>query len=121
MGIIRKKLRIGIGAYYQPLLSFDGDYKEEIRNNRNTDNDNYPEKIAVNTIENAGVLNQASGVLSLGFAAFSVSEVFTSEGISEVGEVKFLTSVVASVLIFSGSASKFDTEFFLFAPIFNIF
>jgi len=68
------KLRIGIGAYYQPLLSFDGDYKEEIRNNRNTDNDNYPEKIAVNTIENAGVLNQASGVLSLGFALGENSE-----------------------------------------------
>ena len=53
------KLRIGIGAYYQPYLSFDGKYNEEIRNNRNTDNDNYPEKIAVNTIENEGVLNQA--------------------------------------------------------------
>ena len=55
-------------------MSFDGDYKEEIRNNRNTDNDNYPEKIAVNTIENAGVLNQASGVLSLGFALGENSE-----------------------------------------------
>jgi hypothetical protein len=61
------KLRLGVGAYYQPLLNFDGNYEEEIRNNRNTDNDNYPEKIAVNTITNEGVLNQASGVLCIGY------------------------------------------------------
>ncbi len=60
-------LKVGLGAYYQPLLSFDGNYEEQIRNNRNTDNDGYPEKIAVNMIENEGLLNQASGVLSLGY------------------------------------------------------
>ncbi|MDZ4182054.1 MAG: hypothetical protein U1B83_04190 [Candidatus Cloacimonadaceae bacterium] len=60
-------VRVGLGAYYKPLLSFDGNYKEEIRNNRNTDNDGYPEKIAQNMIENSGMLNQAAGVLSLGY------------------------------------------------------
>jgi hypothetical protein len=61
------KLKLGLGAYYQPMLSFDGNYLEEIRNNRNTDNDGYPEKIAINTIDNTGLLNQASGVASVGF------------------------------------------------------
>jgi len=59
--------KLGLGAYYKPLLSFDGLYDEEIRNNRNTDNDTYPEKIAVNAIENTGSLNQAAGVFSLGY------------------------------------------------------
>ncbi len=59
--------RLGLGAYYKPLLSFDGIYKEEIRNNRNTDNDGYPEKIAINEIRNEGLLNQMAGVFSLGY------------------------------------------------------
>lgn len=60
--------KFGLGAYYKPLLSFDGKYSEEIRNNRNTDNDGYPEKVAQNEINNEGLLNQASGVASMGFA-----------------------------------------------------
>lgn len=62
-----KSLRLGLGAYWKPLLSFDGTYLEEIRDNRNTDSDAYPEKIAINSIENKGMLNQTAGVLSLGF------------------------------------------------------
>jgi len=60
-------LKLGLGGYYKPLLNFDGNYIEEIRNNRNTDNDVYPEKIAINAIENEGSLNQAAGVFSLGY------------------------------------------------------
>ncbi|MCB5253399.1 MAG: hypothetical protein RBR69_05550 [Candidatus Cloacimonadaceae bacterium] len=48
--------RFGVGAYHMPYSSFDGKYREEIRNNRNTDNDGYPEKIAQNDIENEGAL-----------------------------------------------------------------
>ncbi len=61
------KFKVGLGAYYKPLLSFDGIYYEEIRNNRNTDNDGYPEKLAMNEIDNEGSLNQAAGVFSLGY------------------------------------------------------
>lgn len=50
------KFRFGLGAYHTPYASFDGKYREEIRNNRNTDNDGYPEKIAQNDIENEGTL-----------------------------------------------------------------
>jgi len=60
-------LKLGLGGYYKPLLNFDGNYIEEIRNNRNTDNDVYPEKIAINAIENEGSLNQTAGVFSLGY------------------------------------------------------
>ncbi|MDD2424217.1 MAG: hypothetical protein PHG34_08405 [Candidatus Cloacimonetes bacterium] len=48
--------RLGLGAYHAPYASFDSKYREEIRNNRNTDNDGYPEKIAQNDIENDGAL-----------------------------------------------------------------
>lgn len=57
---------VGLGAFYTPYLSFDGDYVEEIRNNRNTDNDVYPEKIAENTIEGSGTLMKTGGTLSFG-------------------------------------------------------
>lgn len=59
--------KLGLGAFYRPMLSFDGIYDEEIRNNRNTDNDGYPEKIAINAIANEGMLNQAAGVVGFTF------------------------------------------------------
>ncbi len=59
-------MRLGLGAYYKPLISFDGDYTEQIRNNRGTDNDSYPEMVAINSIENTGLLNQAGGIGSFG-------------------------------------------------------
>ncbi|HHZ15403.1 MAG TPA: hypothetical protein GX398_04765 [Candidatus Cloacimonetes bacterium] len=61
------EVRVGMGAFYAPMLSFDGDYIEEIRNNRNTDNDGYPEKLATNRIENRGTLDQAAGIFSIGY------------------------------------------------------
>lgn len=59
-------MRAGLGAYYKPLISFDGNYKEQVRNNRGTDNDSYPELLALNTVDNQGLLNQAGGVGSFG-------------------------------------------------------
>jgi len=61
-------IRVGMGGYYKPMISFDGSYLEEIRNNRGTDNDGYPEKIAINSIENEGSVNQAAGIASLGYS-----------------------------------------------------
>ncbi len=61
------QFKVGIGAYHRPLLSFEGNYEEQIRNNRNTDNDGYPEMIAVNRIENDGLLGQTGIVLGLGW------------------------------------------------------
>lgn len=67
--------KIGLGGYFKPLLSFEGNYLEEIRNNRNTDNDTYPEKLAINAIENKGNLNQIAGVLSLGYDLDEVMQI----------------------------------------------
>ncbi|MCB5247901.1 MAG: hypothetical protein LHW57_07750 [Candidatus Cloacimonetes bacterium] len=67
--------RFGVGAYYKPRLSFDGNYQEQIRNNRNTDNDGYPEMVAVNTIATEGRLDQASAVASMGFRLGDVFDV----------------------------------------------
>jgi hypothetical protein len=60
--------RLGAGAFYKPMKNFDGIYEEEIRNNRNTDNDGYPEKVAINGIDNSGLLNQMAVILSFGVA-----------------------------------------------------
>jgi hypothetical protein len=59
-------LRLGLGAYHSPYISFSGIYREEIRNNRNTDNDTYPEKIAQNDIDNDGTLMKTAMAISLG-------------------------------------------------------
>ncbi|MFA7543203.1 MAG: hypothetical protein WCY84_02405 [Candidatus Cloacimonadaceae bacterium] len=59
---------LGIGAYHRPLYSFEGTYREEIRNNRNTDDDMYPEKIAQNDIENKGVVSKSAAVLAVGYS-----------------------------------------------------
>ncbi|HRR01195.1 MAG TPA: hypothetical protein P5518_07730, partial [Candidatus Cloacimonas sp.] len=58
------KWGVGLGAYYKPVSSFDANYYEEVRNNRNTDNDVYPEKIAINEIESEGTLNKTGIVVS---------------------------------------------------------
>ncbi len=62
-----KNQTAGIGFYYKPLLSFDADYKEEIRNNYGTDNDIYPEIIALNQMKNKGTLAQMGFVYSMGY------------------------------------------------------
>jgi len=59
-------LRSGIAVYHKPLISYDGNFEEQIRNNRNTDNDVYPEAIARNSIENEGLLNQLGIAMSIG-------------------------------------------------------
>lgn len=51
-----KKSRVGFGLYTAPKYSFIGDYNEEVRNNDNSNDDNYPAKIAVNKIKNKGSL-----------------------------------------------------------------
>lgn len=58
--------RAGFAVYHKPLLSFDGDYNEQIRNNYGTDNDIYPEIIALNQIKNTGTLNQTGFAYSIG-------------------------------------------------------
>ena len=55
-----------LGFYYKPMLNFDGDYSEQVRNNYGTDNDIYPEIIAMNQIRNKGILNQAGFAFSTG-------------------------------------------------------
>lgn len=63
-------ISLGIGGFHKPYLSFDGDYVEEIRNNRNTDNDGYPEKIAQNSIEGRGSLYQTGMVASVAYETY---------------------------------------------------
>lgn len=70
-GFVAKRMGnmgFGLGAYHRPYTSFDGKYREEVRNNRNTDNDGYPEKIAQNDIENSGNLYKTGMVVSAAYA-----------------------------------------------------
>jgi len=42
---------------YRPQVSFKADYFEQVRNNRNSDDNGYPPKIAQNSIESKGGIN----------------------------------------------------------------
>lgn len=61
---------IGLGFHYLPIVNFKGDYIEEVRNNRNSDNDGYPEIIAMNEIDNSGKLNALGATLGFGGELF---------------------------------------------------
>ncbi len=60
-------LGLGLGLYHKPLLNFDGDYSEDVRNNRNTNDDVYAEQIALNAIESSGAIYKSALVASLGY------------------------------------------------------
>lgn len=57
----------GIGIHYLPVMNFEGKYIEEVRNNRNSDNDGYPEIIAMNEINNKGLINAVGFTLGGGY------------------------------------------------------
>ncbi len=46
-----------LGLEVMPIVDFSSKYREEVRNNRNSDNDTYPEIIAKNFITNKGKMN----------------------------------------------------------------
>jgi hypothetical protein len=70
-----KNYTAGIGIHYLPIVNFKGTYVEEVRNNRNSDNDGYPEIIAMNEFNNTGNLNALGFSLGGAYAFSSVSNV----------------------------------------------
>ncbi len=77
-GIYYKKVisdyKLAASFQYRPQVSFKADYSEQIRNNRNSDDNGYPPKIAQNSIESNGGINaiafqtafEYKGIASLG-------------------------------------------------------
>jgi len=49
--------KLAASFQYRPLVSFKADYSEQVRNNRNSDENGYPPKIAQNSIESEGGIN----------------------------------------------------------------
>lgn len=60
-------LGLGVGVYHKPLLNFDANYREDVRNNRNTNDDVYAEQIAENAIKGTGTVYKSGLVASLGY------------------------------------------------------
>lgn len=56
--------KMGLAMFYNPVVSFDADYFEEVRNNFNSDNNGYPPILAKNYIESKGVITAISGNLA---------------------------------------------------------
>lgn len=53
---LNKYNQLGFGLYMTPKYSFAGKYNEEVRNNDNSNDDNFPAKIAINKIDNEGAI-----------------------------------------------------------------
>lgn len=95
---------IGIGFYTKPLLSFDADYREEVRDNYGTDNDIYPKIIAMNQMRNTGTLDQQGIVYSFSYAPTDVMDIslgfdysFLKGEIEQVKSIRWTDSAIASV------------------------
>ncbi len=56
--------KFGIAAFYNPVVCFDAEYFEEVRNNQNSNNNSYPPVLAKNYIESEGAISALSGNLS---------------------------------------------------------
>jgi len=52
---------------YAPVYDFNFKYEENVRNNQDTDDDNEPEKIALNRYEGDGTINSYTGNLALNY------------------------------------------------------
>ena len=60
---------------YQPVINFSANYREEVRNNEDSNNDNYPPIIAMNYLEASGMLNSGNLIFNVGMPvkSFDVS------------------------------------------------
>jgi hypothetical protein len=57
--------KLAAGLLYTPYISFDCLYDEQVRNDENSDSDNYPPIIAKNSIESDGVISQLGFILAI--------------------------------------------------------
>jgi hypothetical protein len=57
--------KLAFGFLYTPVINFDCRYHEQVRNDANSDSDNYPPIIAKNLIEGDGSVNQIGFILAL--------------------------------------------------------
>ncbi|MDA3813282.1 MAG: hypothetical protein PF570_03420 [Candidatus Cloacimonetes bacterium] len=77
-GIYYKKTisdyQLAAALQYRPQVSFKADYFEQVRNDRNSDDNGYPPKIAQNSIESKGGIN-----------AFAFQTAFKYKNIASIG------------------------------------
>ena len=58
--------KLGLGFVMRPVANFGANYQEEVRNDEDSNNDNYPPIIAKNFIESDGMLYSYNLLLNLG-------------------------------------------------------
>ncbi|MCD4795598.1 MAG: hypothetical protein K8R49_00285 [Candidatus Cloacimonetes bacterium] len=59
-----------VSVIYRPFISFDSNYSEEVRNNHNSDNNEYPPIIAKNYIDSEGAINSLSFLTAFTYKDF---------------------------------------------------
>jgi hypothetical protein len=84
------KSKFAVGARFNPVYDFTGSHEEQVRNNNNSNNDGYPERIADNEINNEGNLNGFSFDLGYGMD-------FDNSYISNLGVAFEFTSLMGDI------------------------
>lgn len=91
---LNDKFKFGAGLNYLPIVNFKGVYDEQVRNNRGSDNDGYPEIIAKNMIDSNGRLNALNLSLGGGLALNADSQINLGIGLSSLsGSIDYEKSI----------------------------
>ncbi|MDD3052272.1 MAG: hypothetical protein PHR06_14155 [Candidatus Cloacimonetes bacterium] len=85
-------LSFAAAVSYSPAISFDALYEEEIRNNENSNYNNYPPILASNKIESEGTVNSLDIMYSLSDDKISVGFLVSTL----TGDVNFQRSIIWS-------------------------
>jgi len=66
------KFSVSAALAYRPLISFDANYFEDVRNNDNSNSNSYPPSLAQNNIESEGLINAISFVTAFKYKNIAV-------------------------------------------------
>jgi len=70
--VLNSEISLATAFSYNPLISFDAEYEEEVRNNANSDNNTYPPIIAKNFLSGEGNINDLEVSLAAKFRKTSL-------------------------------------------------
>lgn len=65
-----ENINLAAAFMYKPVINFDAEYEEEVRNNENSDNNNYPPVIADNYITSEGQIHSLAFLTSMQYNDF---------------------------------------------------
>ena len=72
-------IALNIGASHRPVLNFGANYREEVRNDSDSNSNKFPPILALNTIYSKGLLNSNNLILNFGMPVSNVNVSLATE------------------------------------------